>query len=317
MRPLFRRPALFDLQVNGFGGVDYQQAGLSRPALRASVEALRRHSIHRILLTLITDDLEAMCRQVERVEAFCAADPLIAATIAGYHLEGPYLSPVAGYSGAHAPARMRAPAVAELERFIAAARGRLRLVTLAPECPGSEEFIVAARHRSVLISLGHTNASEAEIDGAIRAGATLCTHLGNAVPAALSRHDNIMQRLLARDELTACFIPDGLHLPPFVLKNFFRAKPPGKVVLTTDCMAAAGAPPGNYSLGSLQVAVAADGIVRERGKSNFAGSALTLDRGVEQAAQWLGLSRADAWDLASTAVAELFQLTLPEIEVVG
>ena len=91
------------------------------------------------------------------------------------------------------------------------------------------------------ISLGHTNATESHIDEAIRAGATLCTHLGNGCPAQLHRHDNIIQRLLARDELTACLIPDGIHLPPNVLRNLFRAKPPGKVILTSDAMAAAAA----------------------------------------------------------------------------
>jgi N-acetylglucosamine-6-phosphate deacetylase len=267
------------------------------------------------LLTLITDEIDALCRKLERIESHRSADVRLGEVIAGYHLEGPYLSPVPGYCGAHPPDKMRAPSVKDLERLSAAAGGHLRLITLAPEWPNSGEFIAEARRRGVLISLGHTHANEQEIDEAIAAGATLCTHLGNAVPANLPRHDNVIQRLLARDELTACLIPDGIHLPPFVLKNLFWAKPTGKVVLTTDCLAAAGAPPGNFTVGPIQVEVGRDGVVREVGKTNFAGSALTLERGVENAARWLGMDNSQAWQLASTAVADLFEITLPKIEL--
>ncbi|MDQ3625106.1 MAG: N-acetylglucosamine-6-phosphate deacetylase, partial [Verrucomicrobiota bacterium] len=165
-----------------------------------------------------------------------------------------------------------------------------------------------------VVSLGHTDASEAQIDEAIKAGARLCTHLGNGVPQMLPRHDNVVQRLLARDELTACLIPDGVHLPPFVLKNFFRAKPAGKVVLTTDAMAAADAPPGRYTIGSSEVE-SRDGAVRQPGRPNLAGSCLTPDCGVARAAQFLGLSEVEARELFSTRVAALFGIDLPLIPV--
>jgi N-acetylglucosamine-6-phosphate deacetylase len=309
------RPSLFDLQVNGFAGVDFQQPKLSTAELRVAVDALRAHSVHRFLLTLITANLGQMADQLARIEAMRSSDPVLAETIVGYHLEGPYLSSIEGYHGAHLPELMRTPDTGEFAQLHAAAGGRLRLLTLAPELPGSTELIRAARNADVLISLGHTNANEAEIDAAIAAGATLCTHLGNGVPSQLPRHDNVIQRLLARDELTACFIPDGLHLPPFVLRNLVRAKPAGKVILTSDAMAAAGAPPGRYTLGHVDVEVGSDGIVREPGKPNFAGSSLTLDRGVTNAARWLGISEAAAWELGSARVADLFGVTLPQIPV--
>ena len=189
----------------------------------------------------------------------------------------------------------------------------MRLVTLAPEWPGSDEFIAEVVREKVVVSLGHTDASEAQIDAAIRAGATLITHLGNGVPQTLHRHDNVVQRLLARDELTACLIPDGIHLPPFVLRNFFRAKPPGRAIFTTDAMAAAGAPPGRYTIGASEVE-SRDGVVRVPGKPNFAGSSLTPDRGVANAAAWLGLSFADARALFSTTAARLFAINLPPLD---
>ncbi len=309
------RPALFDLQVNGFAGVDFQRAGLTAAELRRACEGLRAHATHRILLTLITDKPDALAHKLEHCERLRAADPLIAETVVGYHLEGPWLSPRPGFHGAHLPDLMCRPDLAVFHRLHDAAHGRLRLLTLAPELPGSDELIAAARARGIHVSLGHTDASDADIDRAIAAGARLCTHLGNGVPANLPRHDNIIQRLLARDELTACFIPDGIHLPPSALRNFFRAKPAGQSILTTDAMAAAGAPPGIYTLAHIETEVGTDGIVRERGRRNFAGSALTLEHGVAHAAGWLGLGIDQAWALASTAVATRFDVALPLIPV--
>ena len=296
--------------MNGFAGVDFQRTDLQLGELRRAVEALREHETHRVFLTLISAKPEALCAQFERIERFRNADALIAETVCGYHLEGPFLSPLAGFRGAHSGDVQCAPDLALFERMQDAAGGNIRLLTLAPEWPGSAEFIAAIVRRGVVVSLGHTDASDAQIDDAIRAGATLCTHLGNGVPHLLPRHDNIVQRLLARDELTACLIPDGVHLPPFVLRNFFRAKPPGKVLLTTDATAAAAAPPGRYTLGAIEVE-SRDGTVREPGSPYLAGSCLTPDRGVAHAAEWLGISLLEARALFSTQVASLFRIDLP------
>lgn len=309
-------PSLFDLQVNGYAGVDFQQPDLSRADLRRAVDGLRAAQTHRILLTLITDDLDALARKFEQIERFRAEDPVIAETVCGYHLEGPWMSPLPGFRGAHPEEKMCAPSLPDFERLQTAANGNLRLVTLAPEWPGSSEFIAETTRRGVIISLGHTDASEAQIDEAIRAGATLCTHLGNGVPATLPRHDNVIQRLLARDELTACFIPDGAHIPPFALRNFFRAKPRGKVVLTTDAMAAAGAPPGRYRIGRLELECL-DGVVRLPGQPYLAGSALAPDQGVANAAKWLEIPESEARELFSTTVAQLFAITLPALDTIS
>ncbi len=308
-----RLPALFDLQVNGFAGVDFQQAGMTREMLRRAVAELRRHGIHRIFLTLITDEIDALCGKLERIEQYRSEDPEIRETVAGYHIEGPYLSPKPGFRGAHPAEKMKAPDLAEFDRLHAAAGENIRIVTLAPEWEGSAEFIREVVSRGVAVSLGHTDASHDHIDRAIRAGATLCTHLGNGCPGELNRHDNVIQRLLARDELTACFIPDGIHIPPHALRNLFRAKPKGKTILTSDCMAAAGAPNGRYTLGGLEIEVGDDRVVRQPGQTNFAGSALTLEEGVLNFARWLDVPLEEAWALGSTAVAGCFGIDLPRI----
>jgi N-acetylglucosamine-6-phosphate deacetylase len=298
---------LFDFQVNGFAGIDYQRDDLTLEQTRKSVLGLQQHGTSRIFATLITDEVDKLCRRYEQMEKYRAADPAIAAMFVGYHLEGPWLSPEEGYRGAHPPGPMRAPSMADFRRLQAAAGGRIKLVTLAPEWPGSAEFIAEIVRQGVHVSIGHSNASNAHIDDAIKAGARFCTHLGNGAPQMMHRHDNIIQRLLARDELTACLIPDGIHLPPFVLRNFVRAKPKGKVLFTTDCMSGAGAGPGTYTIGLHPIEVGADGIARNPGSGGgFAGSTLAPDEGVQRVAQFLGISVAESQRMWSEDSARAF-----------
>ena len=194
-----------------------------------------------------------------------------------------------------------------------AAGGHIHLLTLAPELPGASVFIRRVVDSGVAVSIGHSNAQDDAIEAAIDAGARFCTHLGNGVPQNLHRYNNIIQRLLARDELTAFFIPDGIHLPPMVLRNFVRAKPEGKALFTSDCMSAAGAPAGNYNIGRHKVEVGNDRVVRQPGESNFAGSALEPDRGVENLQKWLGYSKDRAHRCFSTEIARQFGITLPTL----
>jgi N-acetylglucosamine-6-phosphate deacetylase len=311
--PAVPLPPLFDFQVNGFAGVDFQSDDLTAASLDRAVAGLRRHGVSGIFATLITENVESLCRRLENFEQLCAGSPTTAAMICGYHVEGPWLNPEPGYRGAHPADAMHAPTLAEFERLQSAAGGRVRLITLAPEWPGSPECIAAMTRAGVHISLGHTNASERQIDDAIRAGARFVTHLGNGCPLEMHRHDNVVQRLLARDELTACFIPDGVHLPRFVLQNFFRAKPPGRALFTTDAMAGAGAGPGRYRIGRLEIEVGADGVARQPGGKGFAGSTLTPDAGVARCAEFLGLSLDAAAQLWSNAPATAFGLKLPAL----
>ena len=293
---------LFDLQVNGFAGIDFQRPQITRADLERATEALRRHHTTGILFTLITDTIEALAAQLERVERFRAESAPVREMIAGYHIEGPYLLPEVGYHGAHDPRKMKAPDRAEFDRLQRAAGGRIRLLTLAPEWPGSPDFIRHVVANGVTASIGHSNADDRAIDAAVAAGLTMCTHVGNGVPQQMHRHDNIIQRLLGRDELTAVFIPDGIHVPPSVLRNFVRAKPRAKVLFTTDCMAAAGAPPGRYTVGHIDVEAGIDGVVREPGKPNFAGSSLSMDSAVANIRRFLGWNEAEAVHSCGEAV---------------
>ena len=306
--------SLFDIQVNGFAGVDFQRADLSADDVRRAVEALAAHETHRFFLTLITDGIDALCAKLKNFEQIRAADPVIHAAVCGYHIEGPWLSPLPGFYGAHNLLHLKLPLIADFERLQEAAGGNIKLLTLAPELPGSADIIRSITRAGTQVALGHTNASDADISEAIAAGARFCTHLGNGVPIEMHRHDNVIQRLLARDELVAFFIPDGIHLPPSTLKNFFRAKPAGKALFTTDCMAAAGAPPGKYSIAHHELQVGADRIVRASAHSGFAGSALSPDEGVDNIRRWLGLDENTARSLFSGSIADFFGIKLPALK---
>lgn len=303
-------PSLFDPQVNGFAGVDFQAKELSLTSLQHAVARLANAQTLSFFPTFISDSIEALAHKLQRFEVHRANNPEIAAACPGYHLEGPWLSPEPGYRGAHEPQWMRPPERSDFDFLQDAANGRIRLVTLAPEWPGMPGFIRHLAQQGVHVSIGHSNADDRQIDQAIEAGLRFCTHLGNGVPQVLPRHDNIIQRLLARDELTAMFIPDGVHLPPPVLQNFFRAKPAGKTLFTTDCMAAAGAPPGRHTLGSLSLEVGPDRVVRLPGQPYFAGSSLTPPEGVNLLVRWLDLPQGQARHLFSTAPASAFGVEL-------
>jgi N-acetylglucosamine-6-phosphate deacetylase len=298
--------ALFDFQVNGFGGVDFQTENLTQGEIAHAALMLRKHRTTAILFTLVTDDVDALCRKLERIEEIRGQDDRVSSVIKGYHLEGPWISTEPGYYGAHPVDKATRASLRSYRRLRDAAGGRLKLITLAPEVDGCIEVIEAAVQDGIRVSLGHTNASDNAIDDAIRAGATLATHVGNAVPLEMHRHDNVIQRLLSRDELIACLIPDGLHLPPNVLKNYYRAKPAGKVFFTTDCMAAAGAGPGRYTVGPHTIEVGEDGVVRLPGENRFAGSSLTMDRAVENIVKWLELETETAVEMCSKAPAGHF-----------
>lgn len=299
------RPGLFDLQVNGFAGVDYNRAGLSSAALDASFQAMRATGVTRCLPTLITSSTDHF--------ATCAA-ALVASTdpiVAGLHMEGPYISPTDGYRGAHPLAHVALPTVEDFKRRQDAAAGRITLVTLAPELDGALPFIEYLVDQGIVVALGHTAADAACIRDAVTAGARLSTHLGNGCAQTVNRHLNPLWSQLADDRLSASVIADGFHLPDEVLQAFVKAKGPARSILVTDAMAGAGAPPGRYTLGDIEADVDAAGRVSEPPAGNLAGSALTMDRAVLHAHRVTGLSFDAAWACGSTQPATLMGLAPP------
>ena len=291
-------PGFFDLQVNGFAGVDFGDTALTSERVLQAVAAIAKTGVTRFLPTLTTSSLEA----------FSACARTLARTshpaIAGIHMEGPYISPEDGPRGAHPRAFVRAADVDDFRRRQDAAEGRIRLVTLAPEAPGAlplVEHLVASRIR---VAIGHTGATAAQIADAVSAGATLSTHLGNGCAQVLPRHPNVIWEQLGEDRLLASFIVDGHHLPPATVKSMIRAKTPARSILVTDAVAAAGMPPGRYTLGGQEVELSVTGRVAAPGAPNLAGSALRLDVAIANTVRFTGLALEDVAPMASTRPAE-------------
>jgi N-acetylglucosamine-6-phosphate deacetylase len=297
--PYVLAPALLDIQVNGFAGVDVNGRSLCPKGLCRITQALAEHGVSRFCPTVITASPEDMRRALRTIAAAVARYPDVGRAVVGVHLEGPFLCRETGPRGAHPLPWIHEPDEGLFQSFQQAAAGLIRLVTLAPELPGAAAFIRARAAEGILVALGHTAAGEGDVQAAVDAGARMSTHLGNGCAQVLPRHSNPVTLQLGQDALAASFIADGLHLPPFLLKSFIRAKGIERSVLTTDCMAAAGAPPGRYTLGLLEMEVDADRVVRQPGQPNFAGSALTLDDAVANTIAWVSIPPADAIDMAS------------------
>lgn len=288
-------PALFDPQVNGFAGVDFQSDDLTPADLRRAVAGLGRAGCTRFFLTLITDAWDRLLNRLTRLRALRSADPGLSNAIAGWHIEGPFLSAEPGFHGAHDPACMEDPAPEQI-RVLRDLTGRDPvLLTLAPERRGAIEAIRMAVKLGMTISLGHTDAPAATLAEAVAAGATGFTHLANGCPQSLDRHDNILWRVLDTPGLRVSLIPDGRHVAPPLFRLIHRVLPPANLLYTTDAMAAAGAPPGRYRLGRLELEVGEDQVVRQPGRTNFAGSALVPVAGVFRAAAMLGISWRQCW----------------------
>jgi N-acetylglucosamine-6-phosphate deacetylase len=296
-------PGLFDLQVNGFGGIDFNGSDLTVDRAAEAVEQMRAAGVTRCLPTLITSSFAQFARNA-RVLARTAST-----AIAGIHMEGPYLSAEDGARGAHPREHVAPATLDDFNRRQDAASGLIVLVTLAPEVPGAVGLIEHLVASGVRAAIGHTAATPQQIADGIAAGATLATHLGNGCPQMLPRHPNVIWELLAADALFASLIVDGHHLPPVTVKAMARAKSPGRTILVTDAMAAAGCAPGRYTMGGLSCDVAADGRVSLPGTPYLAGSTLTLDRAIANTVRFTGLSVDAVIPMASTIPASYLGTT--------
>ncbi len=302
-------PTLVDLQINGYAGVDFQRDDhLTEAHLLTAARALRRDGCGRFLFTLITDEWPKLMARVRVAKSIRDANPELRASLTGWHIEGPFLSPETGFKGAHNPAVMRDATEADIRELRAITGTDPVLLTLAPERDGSLAAIRLAVSLGIVVSLGHTNASAGRMRESVAAGARGFTHLGNGIPQQLDRHDNILWRVFDTPGLMPSLIPDTHHVSPLLFRHMHRALSPEKIYYTTDAMSAAGAPPGRYTIGTIELEVGADQIVRQPGKPNFAGSALRPIDGITRAAAMLGKTWRDVWPHFARRPAELMGL---------
>jgi len=270
-------PGLVDCQVNGFAGADVNAADVSEETIVALTEALVAEGVTSFCPTVISAPPDGILRALRVIRSARDKHPLVADRVAGIHVEGPSLSPDDGARGAHPVDALRDPDPTELEHWLAAADGLLRIITLAPERPGSCGYIRTATAAGVRVAVGHTAATPEQIHRAAEAGATLSTHLGNGAHRMLPRHPNYLWAQLADDRLSAGLITDGHHLPADTVTTMIRAKGPGRTFLVSDAAALAHCPPGDYRTpvgGS--VTVDPDGALRLTGTNLGAGSGSSL-----------------------------------------
>src|SRR5689334_8055002 len=291
-------PGFVDLQVNGFAGVDYNSPVAAPEEIARSIRAMFSTGVTRFFPTVITaapEDMLAALKNLARAREKLAEAPAMEA----FHVEGPHISPHDGPRGAHPARWVRPPDFEEFRRWQDAAQGHVRLVTLSPEWPESTNYIERLTREGIVTSIGHTRASREQIADAVRAGATLSTHLGNGADTVLPRHPNYIWEQLAEDKLAASFIVDGHHLPDSFLRVGLRAKGVERSILVTDAVMPALCAPGSYRLGAVDVELKDDQRVVLKGGTRLAGSSLRMDAAISNVMRIAGLSLTEAVAMAT------------------
>ena len=277
-------PGFVDMHVHGGGGGAFPTG--EQDQAKVAVELHRRHGTTSSVASLVTASPADLLRTVA-VMAELTQDGLLAGT----HLEGPWLSNER--PGAHEQPQLRDPDPAELDRVFAAGRGTIRMVTLAPERPRGLDAVRRVVDAGAIAAVGHTDATYDQARTAIEAGATVGTHLFNAMRPVHHREPGPVIALLEDPRVTVELITDGVHLHPALYRDVASVAGPGRVALVTDAMAAAGMADGAYRLGALDVTVAG-GVARITGSDTIAGSTATMDHIFRYAVAHAGLPFLDA-----------------------
>jgi N-acetylglucosamine-6-phosphate deacetylase len=275
-------PGFIDLHVHGGGGHTFSDGP---QAMEAALAVHRAHGTTRSLVSFVSSPLEALATGLREVAELRGADTLVL----GAHAEGPYLSPKR--RGAHDASALRLPTVGEVDELLDAAGGALQQMTIAPELPGALDVIERLVESGVTVAVGHTDADYDQASAAFDAGATIATHVFNAMAPVHHRSPGPVVAAVDSPDVTLEVVNDGHHLADPIVRLLFAAAP-GRVALVTDAMAAAGAPDGEYRLGSRAVSVS-DRTAVLAGTDSLAGSTLTLDEALRRTLA-VGVSEVDA-----------------------
>lgn len=305
---VYLAPGLIDLQVNGYKGYDINQT-CEHNGIGLITKSLWSIGVTTYLPTVITNDSSKISAILNNIAQACTRDRLIDDSIAGIHLEGPFISPEDGPRGAHPKEFVRPPDWDLFCRWQEAAGGRIKIVTLSPEWPEALLFIAKCVESGVKVAIGHTAANPAQISEAVVAGATLSTHLGNGSHPLLPRLINYIWQQLAEDSLYATLIADGFHLPDSVLKVIMKVKS-DKALLVSDSVYLAGMEPGEYysHIGGKVVLTPEGRLHLGDNPLLLAGSVQPLLDGVSNLAKKQLKTLAEAWAMASTGPARFIGL---------
>ncbi|MFH8239574.1 N-acetylglucosamine-6-phosphate deacetylase [Streptomyces sp. NPDC018321] len=291
-------PGFVDIHNHGGGGASFT-GGTAEDVLKG-VETHRRHGTTTVVASAVTGDLDFLARQ-----AGLLAELAQQGDVAGIHFEGPFISPCR--KGAHDEQLLRDPDPAEVRKLVDASHGHAKMMTLATELPGGLDSVRLLAEHGVIAAIGHTDATYEQTVQAIDAGATVATHLFNAMPPVGHRAPGPITALLEDERITVELINDGTHLHPAALQLAFHHAGASRVAFITDAMDAAGFGDGRYLLGPLEVEVA-DGVARLVEGGSIAGSTLTLDRAFKRAVTVDGLPVGDVVAAISANPARLLGL---------
>jgi N-acetylglucosamine-6-phosphate deacetylase len=269
--------------------------------MREATKALWKVGVTSFLPTVITNDQKSLIR-IFTILAVALNDEEIGISIPGFHLEGPYISPIQGFRGAHLQKYIRPPDWDEFLELQKAAHNGIRLITLAPEVKGAISFIRKCSETGVIVSLGHHNGSAEIIKEAVDAGASMSTHLGNGCANMIDRHHNPFWPQLADDRITTTIIADGFHLNKAEIQCFYKMKGVERTVLVSDALDLAGLPPGEYARGERIVVLTPD-VVKYPAENVLAGAACPISTGVSNIMKFTHCSLGDAIQMASTNAA--------------
>jgi N-acetylglucosamine-6-phosphate deacetylase len=295
-----QKNGFFDLQVNGYAGIDFNKCDITTENLHRACSRLKKDGASGILATIFTAEKNEMTACLKRIVQARENDPLVKEIICGFHIEGPFLLPELGYCGAH-PINFMIPAKEDvINELLDAADGLTRIVTLAPEVDKNNRVTEKLVANGIVVAAGHCNPTSDQLKSAIDSGLSMFTHLGNGCPNILPRHDNILQRVLSlRDKLWITFIADGIHIPFFALKNYLSLVGVDKSIIVSDAIAAAGAKPGIYTMGHTEIKIESDGISQLANKSSLAGSTADLQTIKQNLITHIGLSKQQMLQLTS------------------
>lgn len=277
-------PGFVDMHNHGGGGGSFTSGTVDE--VLTGIRTHREHGTTTMVASMVTGAMDFLARR-----AGVLSELVEQGDLAGLHFEGPFISPCR--KGAHSEELLRDPDPADVRKLLDAARGTARMFTLATELPGGIDSVRLLAERGVIAAIGHTDATYEQTVEAIDAGATVATHLFNAMPPLAHRDPGPIAALLEDDRITVELINDGTHLHPAVLQLAYRHKGAGRVALITDAMDAAGFGDGEYQLGPLAVEVT-DGVARLVEGGSIAGSTLTLDTAFRRAVTLDGIPVEDA-----------------------
>lgn len=291
-------PGFVDIHNHGGAGGSFPTGEQDRA--RDAVALHRRHGTTTTMASLVTDSLDGLTRAASALAELCDEGLL-----AGIHFEGPYIA--RSRCGAHDPTMLREPSPSEFAGLLKAGHGHVRMLTIAAELPGALDTIRLAVAEGVIAAIGHSDADYDQTIAAIEAGASVATHLYNAMPPLGHRAPGPVAALLDDERVTVELINDGVHVHPAMLRLAYEVAGPGRTVLISDAMSAAGLGDGDYVLGPMRVRVD-DGVARLVEGGSIAGSTLTMDVAFRRAVQEVGMSLPDAVQVASLTPARVLGL---------